>query len=282
LAQRSASPGEYVAITNRQYAVALGRAFAGAIIFSLPLLLTMEMWWFGYTVDSRRLFLFLVANMVMLVGLSRVAGFEESHNWVDDVLDTFAAVAVAAFTAAVILWLIGEIEPDMPLREIAGKIAVQSVPASFGAMIGAKLLGEGDEIEQQEHWRRTYPGQLFLMLAGALFVSFTVAPTEEVILIAYQMGPTHALLLALLSMLLLYAMMHLVGFRGQQARREKSASVALIRYTLPGYGIAVAASLFILWTFGRTDGANVTNIAMSAVVLAFPGSLGAAIARIVV
>lgn len=37
--QRSRSSGEF--------ARALGRAFAGAILFAFPLLMTMEMWWLG-------------------------------------------------------------------------------------------------------------------------------------------------------------------------------------------------------------------------------------------
>ena len=38
-----------------------------------------------------------------------------------------------------------------------------------------------------------YGGQLFLMAAGALFLSFNVAPTEEMVLIAYMMSTWHLL-----------------------------------------------------------------------------------------
>src|SRR5687768_8460350 len=178
--------------------------------------MTMEMWWLGFALHPERLLTFTIANFALLYGLSHVAGFEASHNWLDDVLDAFAAYAVAALTAAVILSLIGVIETHMPAREIAGKVALQAVPASFGAMIGAKLLGEGEDIEREErHWRESSPGRLFLALAGAMFLSFTVAPTEEMRLIAYQMTPWHALLLVLVSILALHAVVHLVGFPGQ-------------------------------------------------------------------
>ncbi len=135
-----------VATTNAAYAVALARAFAGALIFGLPLLLTMEMWWLGFEADSRRLTLFLLVDLAVLYGLSRVAGFEESHTKIDDVLDAFAAFLAAAVTATLILTLIGVIEAGQPLREIAGKIAIQTIPLSFGAMIWAKLLSEGEAI----------------------------------------------------------------------------------------------------------------------------------------
>ncbi len=262
--------------------MALGRALAGAIIFSLPLLMTMEMWWLGFYLAPWRLLQFLVANMIMLYFLSRIAGFEQSHNWLDDILDAFAAYAVAAIAATALLCLIGAIRPGMTPVEAAGMVMVQAFPASFGAMIGAKLLGEGERIEAQEHWRRTYSGQMFLMLAGAMFLSFTVAPTEEMILIAYQMTAWQGLALVILSVAALHAILYLVGFLGQEVRSEESAAAALLRHSLPGYGIAVAACVYVLWSFGRVDGSDMFHIAMSVAVLGFPASVGAGIARIVV
>lgn len=244
--------------------------------------MTMEMWWLGFTLHPLRLLQFSLINMAMLFGLSRIAGFEESHSHLDGLLDAFAAYGVAAITVTAILVLIGAIGPQMPLSEIAGKIAIQAVPASFGAMIGGKLMGEGERIEQQEHWRRTYEGQLFLMLGGALFLSFTVAPTEEIILIAFQMSPWHGLTMVALSILVLHAILYLVGFRGQQQRSAGNPRLTIVRQTLPGYAIAIAASLYILWTLGRTDGLDLAQIAMAVVVLGFPASIGAGIARIVV
>jgi hypothetical protein len=36
-------------MANRVFLVGLGRAFGGALIFSLPMLMTMEMWWLGFS-----------------------------------------------------------------------------------------------------------------------------------------------------------------------------------------------------------------------------------------
>lgn len=277
-----AGEAQHTATTNRAYAVALGRAFAGATIFSLPLLMTMEMWWLGHYLSPLMLVQFSLLNMVMLYGLSRVAGFEESHNQLDDLLDAFAAYAVAAIVSTLVLLLLGVITPDTPLREVAGKIAIQSVPASFGAMIGARLMGEGEEVESQEQWRETYQGQLFLMAAGALFLCFTIAPTEEMILIPFQITPFHALAVVLLSLLLLHAILHLVGFPGRDERAGTSAMSEWLTHSLPGYGIAVMVSFYVLWTFGRTAGLDLPHIVTAVAILALPASIGAAIARVVV
>lgn len=267
---------------NRAYAVGLGRAFAGAIIFSLPLLMTMEMWWFGFALEPGRLLAFALANFLVLIGLSRVAGFEETHSRLEDLLDAFAAYAVAAIASAFVLLLIGVIEPGMPAREIVGKIVVQSVPASFGAMIANKTLGEEEEAEAHERWRATYPGQLFLMLAGAIFLAFNVAPTEEMVLIAYRMTAWHAIALVIVSILLLHMLVYSFGFAGQRGHGGRGSAAMLLHYSLAGFGIAVAVALFVLWAFGRTDGADPAHIAIMAAVLAFPASIGAAIARLVV
>lgn len=282
-AKRNSGPDvNHVGTTNRQYAIALARALTGAVIFSLPLLMTMEMWWLGFYLEPLRLFQFSLANIVMLFFLSRVAGFEETHSALDDTLDAFAAYAVAAFAASALLWLIGAIRPEMTDWQVAGMVAIQAFPASFGAMIGAKLLGEGEEVEQQEHWRRTYSGSLFLMLAGALFLSFTIAPTEEMILIAFQINAWQGLALVLLSILALHALLFLVGLPGQELRSDANFASALLRYSLPGYAIAICACFYILWSFGRAEGSDPYQIAMTVAVLGFPASIGAAIARVIV
>lgn len=268
---------------ERDYAVGLSRAFAGAVIFSLPLLMTMEMWWLGFYLDRGRLLLFLMLNLAVLVGLSRVAGFEPTSSVAEDVADALAAFAVAVITSALVLFLFGVIAAEMPVTEIVGKIAIQSVPASFGAMISAKQLGIADEVQALEQRRDTYLAQLFLMLAGALFLAFNVAPTEEMILIAFQMTPLHGAALVLLSIILLHSFVYTVGFSGQEKPPGGSGFVAtFFHFSIVGYGIAVAISLYVLWTFGRTDGADIQQIAMMTAVLAFPAAIGAAIARLVV
>ena len=52
------------------HAASFGRGFAGAFIFGLPLLMTMEMWWIGFTVDPMMLLQFALVDVVLLVGLS--------------------------------------------------------------------------------------------------------------------------------------------------------------------------------------------------------------------
>ena len=47
------------------------------------------------------------------------------------------------------------------------------------------------------------------------------------------------------------------------------------------YALAAIVSLYVLWTFGRTDGTSGMQILMSVTVLGFPASIGAAAARLI-
>ncbi len=272
---------------NREYAIGLARAFGGAIIFGLPMLMTMEMWFLGFYIERERLILFLVLNLFMLVGLSRFGGFERTEGTFDDILDAFAAFAVGVIASVVVLTIFGILTADMPWSEIIGKVAVQSVPASFGAIIARKQLsggsGEDEEEEQEALEQASYGGELFLMAAGALFLAFNMAPTEEMVLIGYKMSPWHGFALVLFSILLLHAFVYGVGFAGQEEPPEgKGFRARFLGYTIAGYGVALLVSLYVLWTFGRTEGADLNQIATMTAVLGFPAAVGAAIARLVV
>ncbi|MDQ3960055.1 MAG: TIGR02587 family membrane protein, partial [Pseudomonadota bacterium] len=180
----------------------LARAFGGAILFSFPMLMTMEMWWLGFYMDPLRLALFILLDIPLLVGLSYYAGFEPTSQRLADVMDAFTAYAVGFTAAGLLLVLFAIIEPGMSADEIIGKIAVQAVPASIGAMLARSQFGE-------HLW----------------FV--------------------------------------------------------FLRFTIVGYATALLISVFILWTFGRTDGLTVGQIIQATVVLGFPAALGAGAARLI-
>jgi putative integral membrane protein (TIGR02587 family) len=274
-----------VSETNKDYAIGLGRAFGGAVIFAIPLLMTMEMWWLGFSMEPGRLLLFMSINFSILIGLSYFAGFERTFSWKEDAMDAFAAFGVGILTSAAMLALLAVITFDMTWGEIVGKVALQSVPASIGAMLGRKQLGGGQDTQAEEERKAEagYGGELFLMLAGALFLALNVAPTEEMILIAYQMSPWHTLALGFLSIILLHVLVYTVGFSGQESRPEGGTFLStFFHFTLAGYGIALLISFYVLWTFGRTEDVAPTEIASMVVVLGFPASLGAATARLVI
>jgi putative integral membrane protein (TIGR02587 family) len=268
---------------NAKYARGLARGFAGAILFAFPLTMTLEMWQLGFSMDRPRLLLFILVNLLILVGISHFAGFEPTTSWFDDVMDALAAFAIGIIASAAMLMVFGIIGAHMSAREVVGKIALQAIPASIGAVLARKQLGSRETDRATERRQAGYGGQLFLMAVGALFLAFNVAPTEEMPLIAHKMTGWHALLLVVASVILLHVFVYAIGFAGQEVPAEGATLTStVLHYSVAGYGVAVLISLYVLWTFGRMDGASLADMAQMVAVLSFPASLGAALARLIV
>lgn len=266
---------------ERAYAIGLARAFGGALLFSLPMLMTMEMWSLGVHLDRFRLALLLILILPLLVGLAFYLGFESVTSLLDAVLDAFVAMAVAALLAAAVLFVFGVMRPEDTARDWIGRIALQSVAGSIGALLAHSQFGHSGRDGQNRREGGAF-AEYFFMAAGALFLSTNVAPTEEVELIAHMMTPWHALGLVLLSVLLMHAFVYAVDFKGQHSRAEHVSFVAeFVRFTILGYLLAIAISAFICWCFGRFDGLAAAEMLRITLALGFPAAVGAAAARLV-
>jgi putative integral membrane protein (TIGR02587 family) len=267
---------------DRRFAVGLGRAFGGAVFFSLPLLMTMEMWWLGFYLDRVNLAIFMIVMVPVLVALDHYSGFEETANWREDAVDGMIAYGVGLTASFVILLLFGIVELGQPLREVMGKVAIQSVPASFGAVLAnSQLAGGADGPELRRRERAGYGAEVFFMAVGAVFLAFNVAPTEEMILISFVMTPWHALALVVASLGMMHGFVYASAFRGAPSTHGSSAWSVFLRFTVVGYAVALLVSAYVLWTFGRLQGGPFTSYLGMTLVLGLPASLGAAAARLI-
>lgn len=262
------------------YARDLARAFGGALLFAVPLLMTMEMWRFGLYLDRERLAVFVLAGLPLLYGLAHYAGFSRDRGWLPDLLDTLVALAVGFLTACCLLALLNVLHTGATLGQPLGQVALQAMPGAIGALLARRQLSGAEDSGEQREEQAAYPGELFLMVAGALFLALNVAPTEEVLLIAVLATPWHTAGLLILSLALMHALVFHVGFAGQEEADQPVT--AFFHFTLAGYGLVLLVSLFMLWVFGRTEGQALSEIASMVVVLGFPASLGAAAARLLV
>lgn len=243
--------------------------------------MTMEAWALGFHLEPFRLALLLVVTVPTLILLHKYGGFRHTIALRDRMADAFVAILVAASAAIVVLYVFGEVHADMPLREVIGKIAVQMVPGSLGASLARAQLGS-DPLEEGDIPEPGYPEELFLMVVGALFLSVNIAPTEEVVLIAYKMDPWREIALVILSLGLLHGFVYEFEFRGSHSPEPGAGFVSIFfRYAIVGYVLVMLVNLYMLWTFGRTDDANFSETLSAVVVLSFPGALGAAVARLI-
>ena len=252
------------------------------------MLMTMEMWFLGFYMDRERLLLLLVLNLPLLIGLSHRIGFERTATWRESARDAIVAYGMGVVASALILVLLGVIKFGMAPREWVGMVALQAVPASIGALLGRSQLSMQDEDDDEDgsdpsqEASTGYLTELFMMAVGALFLSLNLAPTEEMILLAYKMTIWHALALMALSMMLMHGFVYALAFKGSHSLQEDTPVWhAFVRFTIPGYVVALAVSLYSLWTFGRLDDLGTAEAVLTLVVLGFPAAIGAAAARLI-
>ena len=268
-------------LTPRAFWIGLGRAFAGALIFAVPVLMTMEAWALGFHLHPLRLALLLAATVPTLTLLHKYGGFRRTMSFSARVADALVAVLVAAVAATAVLIIFGIVSWEMPAREVIGKIAVQVVPGSLGASLARAQLGSSplqtDEVQEPD-----YAGELFLMVVGALFLSVNIAPTDEVVLIAYKMEPWQEIALVIATLALMHGFVYEFEFRGSHSPEPGAGVLSIFfRYAVVGYAVVMIVNLYILWTFGRTDGSGFSETLSAVVVLSFPGAIGAAVARLI-
>ena len=272
--------------SNKNFFNDLARAFGGALIFSFPMLMTMEMWHLGFYMSEFRLALFMLLIIPLLTGLSFYDGFENTFTFKDDIIDTFVALAVGFAASIIILYLFGQIKAGMSADEIIGKISLQAVVAALGAMFAESILAGDAEAEKDlEEKKRSasYLGQIFLMVVGAVFLSMSLAATEEMILISYQMSDWLSIALAIFTIFLMHGFVYAAEFAGHKKliKPDVPAWSLFLRFTVVGYAIVLLVSFYILWTFGSLDGLGLKEQLKAVIVLALPAALGASASRLI-
>jgi putative integral membrane protein (TIGR02587 family) len=266
----------------RRFRRGIAVAAGGALVFALPSLLTLENWWLGALIDPWRLALLLLLSIPLLTAVSHFTGFEETFGWREDLVDVFAAYAVAFPLAAIALATLSILDRRRTAAEWIGTVALLALGGAIGAMLSRVLFG--DPVARSEERRLAKrsgtAGKLFYAGLGALVLSYTLAPTEEIVVIALGMTPWKALVLIAFTLVATHAFALAAERRETPARRHGGATV-FWRDAVPAYVVALLVSAFMLWTFGRTDGCGALAILLATVVLGFPAAIGAGGARLI-
>lgn len=255
----------------------LGRAFGGALLFALPLFMTMEIWQLAAGMSRSRLILLCLLTIVLAFALERHLGLRrgESGSPLASLVDTVIALSAGVAAASVVLGLLAVLDRVAAWEEAVAVVALEALPATLGASFARSQMGLGST----GRTRGGYGRELFLMTAGATVFAANVAPTEEVVLLAGTMEPVHAIGLVGLELVLMHVFVYAVDFKGGSTGHGFAR--VLLPYTMVGYVIACAVSAYFLWSFGRFDGTGLGHILIETLVLALPATIGAAAARLI-
>src|SRR3712207_287407 len=112
----------------REYA----RGIAGGLLFSLPLLYTMEVWWAGFTTHPWRLALYVAATFALLLGYNYFLGLRHDSCFEEVVIDSVEEMGLGLLVAFLFLWLLGRVGLDMPAGEVIGKTVSEGMTVAVG------------------------------------------------------------------------------------------------------------------------------------------------------
>ena len=147
----------------------------GAVLFSFPMLMTMEMWSLGVSLRPLRLMLFVAVHLLLLMGMASYARHDAALAKRKDVLDAFAAYGVGVLASAAVLLLFGVVGPGMSADAINRVISIQAAPAGFGAMVAHLELDE----PEAESGRRTRTGSEAASFSWLLARSISVRASRR-------------------------------------------------------------------------------------------------------
>jgi putative integral membrane protein (TIGR02587 family) len=269
-----------------------GRGIIGGLLFSLPLLYTMEVWWAGFSAHPLHLILYVLATFILLLGYNYYAGIRHDANFLEVVIDSVEEIGLGLMIAAIALFVLGRITLDMTLNEVVGKVTIEAMTVAIGVSVGTAQLGSAsDESDTGEGASPSagkkssqtgahFAGQLVIALCGAVLFAANVAPTEEIVMIAAEIPSWKLLGIALLSITLGAVILFHIDFKGAQQFAPAHGVSAIVIGSVITYAVALAASAMILWFFGRFDGQALITCLGQTVVLGLAATLGASAGRL--
>lgn len=255
------------------------RGVAGAFVLGVPLVYTQEVWFHGGNLPPSAILAMLAGSFLLNLALSTVVGFN-SGRIRRPLEDAIVGFGWSFVLSAALLVLLSRIDFEMGWGSALGIVALSAVPMSLGFALGNALApkegGEGSDRMSSGF------GDLLAAAAGATVLVLNIAPTEEPLLLAAELGRYRLIALVAVSLLLSYLMVFYAEFGGRHVRRRADNPINTpVLETLFSYLVALLVTGGLLWVFGEIESIDGASIAKS-VVLAFPASLGAALGRILV
>lgn len=282
---------------------AIMRGAAGSFLFGIPLLYTVEIWAIGSSTNALRLLVVQAATFVVVLLLTQIEGFRRSLSIkpLETVLESIEALGIGIICAAIALLLLRRITLETPLSEALGKLIFEGVPFSLGVTLARSTLEQ-----RKPQQRRTLDAESTLTLnlrntvqksagsalgntlvdidvtlIGAIVIAFSIAPTEEIAIIAAGMPPWWLLVVMGASLIISYVIVFASGFTDRAERTRRGLLLSPLTETLLAYIVVLAASALMLVFFQQLSANDpwqewLGNI----IVLGLPASVGGAAGRI--
>lgn len=272
------------------------RAVSGGLLFGIPLLFTMEVWWTATSAGPGPMVAVLAVTFVVVVLLNRTSGFRSAKDvrLADAAMDGVEAVALAIVAVLALLLVLQEVTLDTPMREALGKTIYEAMPFGIGIGLAHHFLRRGRSSGDEDDGEVTpaaAAGRLGATAAdvgatviGAVFVAFNIAPTDEVPMLSATMAPASLAAVVAVSLVASFCIVFVAGFSNEEQRHAQQGILQHpVTETVACYLIALLVSAAMLWFFQRLDlTAPWSATLRDVVVLGLPASVGGAAGRLAV
>lgn len=276
------------------------RGACGGFLFGIPLLYTMEVWWIGSTVAPLLMLLAIVSTWTIVFFLNRTDGFRQSKNvsFVDAARDTVEAVAIGLVCTTIMLIILREVTLETQLSEALGKVIFESVPFSLGVALSNQFLSSSpDENESQPSKQKSIsqPGapepeisetfaDIGATLIGAIIIAFSIAPTDEIPMLAAATSEPWLLATIAISLLISYGIVFEANFANKSKRQQQQGLFqSPLSETIVSYLVSLVAAAMMLWFFQQLDFSDPASMWLSyTLLLGLPATIGGAAGRLAI
>jgi putative integral membrane protein (TIGR02587 family) len=271
----------------------LVRGVAGGMLFGIPLLYTMEVWWIGAATTATNMAVVLLFTLAAALLLVRTAGFHRTSEMrsSDVFVGAVEAVALGVVSATVVLVLLREITSETPFAAALGKIIYEAAPFAIGVAVARHVFNRSRDESDEKSGRSTdrdgvrgTVADLGATFIGALFIAFNIAPTAEIPMLAAASSPLALLAVMGASLVISYGIVFEAGFGDQKKRREQRGVLQHpATETMAAYLVALAGAALMLMFFRNVQPGDPSPQLISHVVLlGLPAAVGGAAGRLAV
>ena len=170
----------------------------------------------------------------------------------------------------------------MPASEVLGRITIEGLTIAIGVSVGTAQLGSDNNdtgVDSADNGQQ-FGGQIVIAVCGAVLFAANVAPTEEIIQIAFETTPGKLLGPALASTALCAVVLQFSSFRGTRELFSGAGWKTAVQGIVVTYAIALLVSAALLWFFGRFQGLGWSAVIGTVVVLGSAAALGVSAGRL--
>jgi putative integral membrane protein (TIGR02587 family) len=269
---------------------------SGGFLFGIPLLYTMEVWFIGSYVRPPILLGILAVTSIIIFIINRIEGFrpQESETLPGAIAETIETLAIGMVCSALMLVILKRIDLQSSLTEAIGKIVFEGVPFSLGVAFSRSLLNEDIDLDKSDResqsknqdrtaWRDTM-ADFSATLIGALFIAFSIAPTDEITVLAASASAPWLLVIMFTSLIISYCIVFASEITNYQQRLQQSGAFQSPRSeTIVSYFVSLFISMLMLWFFQQISWGDPWYIWLRySIILGLPASIGGAAGRLAV